>query len=130
MDNQQPGRVNKTTLLAELQSGMNAHFKEWQKARAGGHTHHTEYHAWLEERIDDNRRLAKELSEDKDKRPLTNSLEGWGRGLNRPAKTKLLMRKDTEEVTHMPIEGNLLFNTSSCLGTAEGARSSLRDDQQ
>jgi hypothetical protein len=49
---------------------------------------------------------AKAISEDKDKRLLVRGISGWGQGLNRHVKTKVLMKEDTQEITHLPTEDN------------------------
>jgi hypothetical protein len=88
---------------------VNVQFLEWQNELAAGHTQHVQYHDWLSERIDDNRRLTREAAaaaaeQDKDRRLLANSLAGWGNGLNRPAMTKVVMGKDTETSTQLQID--------------------------
>ncbi len=59
-------RQNNSTLLSHNQQPgaafIAAQFKEWEDERAAGHTIHDQYEVWLEERIDDNRRLAKEFA--------------------------------------------------------------------
>ncbi len=85
-------RQNNSTLLSRNQQPgaafVAAQFKEWEDERAAGHTTHDQYEVWLEERIDDNRRLAKEFAarelaeeQNKSKRLLANSFPGWGQGL-------------------------------------------------
>ncbi len=84
-----------------------AQFKEWEDERAAGHTTHDQYEVWLDERIDDNRRLAKQFAarefaeeQNKSKRLLANSFPGWGQGL----RTKVTMKMNEETTTHLPHE--------------------------
>ena len=81
-----PKRNNSTLMRSNQQPGaafIDAQFKEWQNEKALGHTTHNEYHAWLEERIADNRRLANDFAarerieeKDKAKRLLAHSFPG------------------------------------------------------
>ncbi len=104
-------RRNDSALLSHNQQPgaafIDAQFKEWQDERAVGHTTHDQYHVWLEERIDDNRRLANEFAarerieeQNKAKRLLANSFPEWGQGL----KTKVTMKNNEEITTHLPHE--------------------------
>ncbi len=70
-------------------------FEEWQVELAAGHTSHGKYHDWLDERIADNRRLTREALEEeqRNRRLLANSLQGWGNGLTT---SKVGMSKDKE----------------------------------
>ncbi len=86
-------------------NGENVNFEEWQDELRAGHTNHVQYHDWLSERIDDNRRLIMEAAaveeQNRDKRLLANSLAGWGNGLNRTATAKVVMSIDRETSTQL-----------------------------
>ena len=103
-NNQQPGRSERYAIHTSLQDGKNVNFEEWQVELAAGHTQHTQYHDWLTERIDDNRRLERDAAAEeqkKDRRLLANSLPGWGNGLFREATSKVVMSGDKQVVTDM-----------------------------
>ncbi len=81
--------------------GLNVNFQEWLGELAAGHTSHTKYKEWLTERIDDNRQLTREAEaeeQQRDKRLLAR-LVGWGRGLNRPTTSKVVMTKEKQTIT-------------------------------
>ncbi len=76
-------------------------FQEWLGELAAGHTSHTKYIEWLTERIDDNRQLTREAAAEEQQRGrrLLAGLADWGKGLNRPTTSKVVMSKDNQVST-------------------------------
>ncbi len=104
-DNQQQGRNGRFTVQTSQVNCENVNFGAWQDELRAGHTKHVQYHDWLSERTEDNRRLIREAAaveeQNSGKRLLANSLAGWGNGLNRTTTTRVVMSKDKETSTQL-----------------------------